>query len=143
MNVFKAIIFASLAALFAAPAFADTGSISFYGNGAPKVTDLIQGCSRITQGDLDANSNRVVVVTDGLWDGGAACGRHYKMRCISTPGRDACTSNVIDTLVVGRCPNGVCSVGGKQVTMKIAFPRYSLLVQSRTAAWANIEYAIN
>ncbi|MGC5887894.1 hypothetical protein [Ralstonia pseudosolanacearum] len=122
-----------------ATAFADIGSISFYGNNATRPSDLVQGCN-IPAEQVASRNYQVVTVSDGLWDNGAACGRRYRMRCISTPGKHSCTGNTIDVVVVGRCPNGQCTVGGRNVTMKIAFNRYALLVQARSAVWANIEY---
>ncbi|WP_071603923.1 hypothetical protein [Dickeya sp. NCPPB 3274] len=121
-----------------ATAFADVGTISFYGNNVTKPGGFIQGCGNVSTVDLAAVDYRVVIVSDSLQD---KCGKKYIMHCISTPGKRSCTGNMIEVLVVGHCPNGQCSVAGKNVTMMIAFIRYGLLVQSRSTAWANIEYA--
>ncbi|PPT98698.1 hypothetical protein XaraCFBP7407_04305 [Xanthomonas arboricola pv. arracaciae] len=125
--------------LISSAAFADIGSISFYGNNASRPADFVQGCN-ISEDTVSSRNYLVVTVSEGLWDNGASCGRRYRMRCISTPGKHSCTANTIDVIVVGRCPNGRCTVGGRDVAMKIAFIRYSLLVQARTAPWANIEF---
>ncbi|MDB0544437.1 hypothetical protein LBW62_24630 [Ralstonia solanacearum] len=122
-----------------AAAFADIGSISFYGNNATRASDLVQGCD-ISAEQVAGLDYRVVTVSDGLWDNGAACGRKYRMRCISTPDKHSCTGNTIDVVVVGKCPNGRCAVAGRNVVMKIAFNRYALLVRARSAVWANIEF---
>lgn len=121
------------------PAFADIGTISFYGNNATRVTDLIQGCNISTDQILSLDY-RVVTVSDSLWDNGAACGRKYLITCLSTPNSRSCTSGYTEVLVVGRCPEVDCTVSGQTVTMKIAYNRYSLLVRSRSATWAIIEY---
>ncbi|WP_234344749.1 MULTISPECIES: hypothetical protein [Xanthomonas] len=130
---------AAIGLLFSSAAFADIGTISFYGNNARRPADLVQGCN-VPEDQVSGRNYQVVTVSDGLWDNGASCGRRYRMRCISTPVKHSCTASTIDVIVVGRCPNGRCTVGGRDVTMKIAFNRYSLLVQARTAPWANIEY---
>lgn len=124
------------------PAFADVGTTSFYGNNATRVNDLIQGCN-ISTDQILRMDYRVVTVSDGLWDNGAACGRKYLIRCLSTPNSRSCTSGYIEVLVVGRCPEVNCKVSGKTVTMKIAYNRSSLLVKSRSATLANIEYLQN
>lgn len=130
---------AAIGLLSSSAAFADIGSISFYGNSASRPADLVQGCN-ISEDQVSGRNYQVVTVSDAVWDNGASCGRRYRMRCISTPVKHSCTANTIDVIVVGRCPNGRCMVGGRNVTMKIAFNRYSLLVQARTASWANIEF---
>ncbi|XP_020536479.1 EG45-like domain containing protein [Jatropha curcas] len=45
--------------------------------------------------------------SDGLWDNGAACGRKYRMRCISGPNR-ACKGGSIVVQVVDFCRDNPC-----------------------------------
>ncbi|WP_248279396.1 hypothetical protein [Xanthomonas campestris] len=127
--------------LISSAAFADVAAISFYGNNASRPAEFVQGCN-ISEDTVSSMNYQVVTVSGDIWDNGAACGRRYRMRCVSTPGKQSCTANIIDVIVVGRCPNGRCTVGGKDVSMKIAFIRYSLLVRARTAPWAFIEFNI-
>ena len=53
--------------------------------------------------------NLFVAVSEGLWDNGAACGRRYRLRCLSgnnKPCRDIGTT--IDVRVVDFCPRRPC-----------------------------------
>ncbi|MCE4351904.1 hypothetical protein M0411_18610 [Xanthomonas hortorum pv. vitians] len=122
-----------------ATAFAKIATLSFYGNNTPNPADFVQGCNVSADTVAISYENRVVTVSDGLWDNGAACGTTYQMRCLSNPGTNRCTRNVITVLVVGRCPGGACLVNGQKVTMKIAAQSFNLLVRSRVP-YINVEY---
>ncbi|KAL3500874.1 hypothetical protein ACH5RR_039967 [Cinchona calisaya] len=53
--------------------------------------------------------NLFVAVSEGLWDNGAACGRRYRLRCLSgnnKPCKDIGTT--IDVRVVDFCPKRPC-----------------------------------
>lgn len=56
---------------------------------------------------LFAPGNRFVAVSDGLWDNGAACGRRYRVRCLSGP-KKACRHKTIEVKVVDFCPVTPC-----------------------------------
>ncbi|WQF79283.1 Putative rlpA-like protein, double-psi beta-barrel [Colletotrichum destructivum] len=43
--------------------------------------------------------NLFVAASDGLWDNGAACGRRYRMRCLSST-KGACKTGTVDVRVV-------------------------------------------
>ena len=51
--------------------------------------------------------NLFVAVSEGLWDNGAACGRRYRLRCLSGPNRP-CKHRTIDVKVVDFCPVTPC-----------------------------------
>ncbi|GAV66008.1 DPBB_1 domain-containing protein [Cephalotus follicularis] len=51
--------------------------------------------------------NLFVAVSEGLWDNGAACGRRYRLRCLSGASRP-CKHRTIDVKVVDICPKRPC-----------------------------------
>ncbi|XVF88136.1 hypothetical protein PTKIN_Ptkin19aG0025700 [Pterospermum kingtungense] len=51
--------------------------------------------------------NLFVAVSEGLWDNGAACGRRYRMRCLSGNTRP-CKGGMVDVKVVDYCPKSPC-----------------------------------
>lgn len=51
--------------------------------------------------------NLFVAVNEGLWDNGAACGRRYRIRCVSGNNRP-CKGGSIDVKVVDSCPGSSC-----------------------------------
>ncbi|GKV35835.1 hypothetical protein SLEP1_g44042 [Rubroshorea leprosula] len=51
--------------------------------------------------------NLFVAVSDGLWDNGAACGRRYRVRCLSGPNKP-CRHKTIEVKVVDFCPITPC-----------------------------------
>lgn len=136
----KNFIFIAFSFFISQQLFADVGTLSFYGRVGGSAYSYMGNCPNVSAQDISSSNGNVVLVSDGLWDNGAACRRLYDMRCISTPGKKSCTRNVERVMVVGSCPNGQCVVAGKKVTMMVAAPRYSSFVQSRDAYYANIEY---
>lgn len=119
-----------------AHAAAEVGTLSFY-NRPYYPTEC-----NIPIDTMERLTYRYVQVSEGLWDNGAVCGKTLQLRCLSGPGsRNPCTRNLIEAVIVGRCPNGVCAVGNTNVTMRITAERYLNLVNSREAAWVNIEFA--
>ncbi|KAK9130705.1 hypothetical protein Sjap_011192 [Stephania japonica] len=44
-------------------------------------------------------------VSNGLWDNGAACGRRYRIRCISELGRPCMDGSIVVTVVDSCCTN--------------------------------------
>lgn len=52
--------------------------------------------------------NLFVAVSEGLWDNGAACGRRYRMRCLSGTNKP-CKDGTIDVEVVDICRRKPCS----------------------------------
>lgn len=119
-----------------AHAAADVGSLSFY-----KRPYYPTECNTPVE-TMERLNYRYVQVSEGLWDNGAVCGKTLLIRCLSgSASRNPCTRNTIEAVIVGRCPNGVCAVGNTNVLMRITAERYSSLVNSREAAWVNIEFA--
>ncbi|KAM7257311.1 hypothetical protein ACFE04_013052 [Oxalis oulophora] len=51
--------------------------------------------------------NLFVAVNEGLWDNGAACGRRYRLRCLSGAHRP-CRDGTIDVKVVDFCKKTPC-----------------------------------
>ncbi|KAI6680165.1 hypothetical protein NL676_034046 [Syzygium grande] len=51
--------------------------------------------------------NLFVAVSEGLWDNGAACGRRYRLRCLSGSNRP-CKDGTVDVTVVDYCPKSPC-----------------------------------
>ena len=51
--------------------------------------------------------NLFVAVSEGLWDNGAACGRRYRLRCLSG-NRRPCKGGTVDVKVVDFCPKSPC-----------------------------------
>ncbi|CAI0415030.1 unnamed protein product [Linum tenue] len=52
--------------------------------------------------------NMFVAVGEGLWDNGAACGRRYRMRCLSGANRPCKEGTMIDVKVVDYCRISPC-----------------------------------
>ena len=51
--------------------------------------------------------NLFVSVSEGLWDNGAACGRRYRIRCVSGKNRP-CKRSSVDVKVVDFCATSPC-----------------------------------
>lgn len=51
--------------------------------------------------------NFFVAVSEGLWDNGAACGRRYRLRCLSGSNKP-CKGGTIDVMVVDFCSKRPC-----------------------------------
>ncbi|KAG8636323.1 hypothetical protein MANES_16G120700v8 [Manihot esculenta] len=71
--------------------------------------------------------------SDGLWDNGAACGRKYRMRCISGP-RRACNGGSIVVQVVDFCRDSPCSA-----TLMLSNKAFDAVSRIPTAK-INVEY---
>ncbi|XP_048439499.1 EG45-like domain containing protein [Pyrus x bretschneideri] len=49
-----------------------------------------------------------VAVSEGLWDGGSACGRLYKIRCLSGPNMPCKGGATVEVKVVDHCRQSPC-----------------------------------
>ncbi|KAG5591014.1 hypothetical protein H5410_041528 [Solanum commersonii] len=58
--------------------------------------------------DQFPSGNLFVAVSEGLWDNGAACGRRYRLRCLSGSGYRPCKGGTIDVRVVDYCNKRPC-----------------------------------
>ncbi|WMV42072.1 hypothetical protein MTR67_035457 [Solanum verrucosum] len=58
--------------------------------------------------DQFPSGNLFVAVSEGLWDNGAACGRRYRLRCLSGSGYRPCKGGTIDVRVVDYCTKRPC-----------------------------------
>ncbi|GAV88370.1 DPBB_1 domain-containing protein [Cephalotus follicularis] len=76
--------------------------------------------------------NLFVSVSEGLWDNGAACGRRYRMRCLSGT-NNPCKGATIDVTVVDLCPKPCPST----ITMSIS--AFAAVSRSSNAK-INVEY---
>ncbi|XP_019153763.1 PREDICTED: EG45-like domain containing protein 2 [Ipomoea nil] len=77
--------------------------------------------------------NLFVSVSEGLWDNGAACGRRYRLSCLSGNNRP-CKGDTIDVKVVDFCGKRPCP--STIVLSKDAFAQISHSPQAKI----NIEY---
>ncbi|KAL7618702.1 hypothetical protein Lser_V15G01671 [Lactuca serriola] len=59
------------------------------------------------QGDQFPLGNLFVSVSEGLWDNGAACGRRYRLKCLSGNNKP-CKGGTIDVKVVDFCSKRPC-----------------------------------
>ncbi|KAG6383008.1 hypothetical protein SASPL_157253 [Salvia splendens] len=57
--------------------------------------------------DQFPSGNLFVQVSEGLWDNGAACGRRYRLRCLSGNNRP-CKGGTVDVRVVDFCTRRPC-----------------------------------
>ncbi|KAI4316313.1 hypothetical protein L6164_024304 [Bauhinia variegata] len=82
----------------------DVGTAASYG--PPYIPTACDGNSR----DQFPPGNLFVSVSEGLWDNGAACGRRYRIRCVSGNNRP-CKGGSVDVRVVDfcgdSCPNTI------------------------------------
>ncbi|EOY26483.1 PREDICTED: EG45-like domain containing protein 2 [Theobroma cacao] len=79
----------------------DIGTASFYN--PPYIPTKCDG----NREEQFPPGNLFVAVSEGLWDNGAACGRRYRLRCLSGPQRP-CKHRTIDVKVVDFCPVTPC-----------------------------------
>ncbi|GMJ09286.1 plant natriuretic peptide A [Hibiscus trionum] len=79
----------------------DIGTASFYN--PPYIPTKCDG----NREEQFPPGNLFVAVSEGLWDNGAACGRRYRLRCLSGPKRP-CKHRTIDVKVVDFCPASPC-----------------------------------
>ncbi|KAK1550186.1 hypothetical protein Q3G72_015093 [Acer saccharum] len=120
----------------------------------PIVLSLLIGESSLVLGDIGTatsypppylptkcNGNRLdqfppgnlfVAVGEGLWDNGAACGRRYRLRCLSGSNKP-CKDDTIDVKVVDFCPKSPCPS-----TVLLSSDAFAAI--SRSDEKINIEY---
>lgn len=77
--------------------------------------------------------NLFVQVSEGLWDNGAACGRRYRLKCLSGNNKP-CKGDTVDVRVVDFCSERPCP--STIVMSKDAFGAIS----RSTNAKLNVEY---
>ncbi|KAI5669579.1 hypothetical protein M9H77_19432 [Catharanthus roseus] len=106
----------------------DIGTATSYN---PPYTPTKCGGNRLDQFPA---GNLFVSVSEGLWDNGAACGRRYRIRCLSgnnKPCKDFTTT--IDVRVVDFCSSRPCP-------STIVLSKDAFSVISRRDTKINIEY---
>ncbi|KAL0311793.1 UNVERIFIED_CONTAM: EG45-like domain containing protein 2 [Sesamum radiatum] len=105
----------------------DIGTASSY---APPYTPTKCGGNRE---DQFPEGNLFAAVSEVLWDNGAACGRRYRLRCLS--GRNKpCRSGTVDVRVVDFCSKTPCPS-----TILMSNDAFATLSRSPRAK-INIEY---
>ncbi|KAL5074316.1 hypothetical protein RYX36_013300 [Vicia faba] len=77
MKLFTLVIISSLLLKQATLILADVGTAASYG--PPYIPTSCDGSRR----EQFPPGNIFVAVNEGLWDNGAACGRRYRVRCVS------------------------------------------------------------
>ena len=77
--------------------------------------------------------NLFVSVSEGLWDNGAACGRRYRLRCLSG-NNNPCKDGTIDVRVVDLCRKSPCPS-----TILLSSDAFSAVSSSPTSK-INVEY---
>ncbi|KAF9681220.1 hypothetical protein SADUNF_Sadunf06G0202700 [Salix dunnii] len=77
--------------------------------------------------------NLFVSVSEGLWDNGAACGRRYRLRCLSG-NNNPCKDGTIDVRVVDLCRKSPCPS-----TILLSNDAFSAVSSSPTSK-INVEY---
>ncbi|KAK4349112.1 hypothetical protein RND71_031867 [Anisodus tanguticus] len=83
--------------------------------------------------DQFPSGNLFVAVSEGLWDNGAACGRRYRLRCLSGNNRP-CKEGTIDVRVVDYCTKRPCPS-----TIVLSSDAFAEISHSHNAK-INIEY---
>nr|XP_009797601.1 PREDICTED: EG45-like domain containing protein isoform X1 [Nicotiana sylvestris] len=83
--------------------------------------------------DQFPSGNLFVAVSEGLWDNGAACGRRYRLRCLSGNNRP-CKEGTIDVKVVDYCTKRPCPS-----TIVLSSDAFAQVSHSQNAK-INIEY---
>ncbi|XP_008792053.2 EG45-like domain containing protein [Phoenix dactylifera] len=79
----------------------DVGTAASYG---PPYTPT--SCNGYGQDQFPPN-NMFAAVSGGLWDNGAACGRTYRLRCLSGIDRPCKGGNIV-VVVVDKCASNPC-----------------------------------
>ncbi|XLU68890.1 hypothetical protein S245_027943 [Arachis hypogaea] len=105
----------------------DVGTATSYG--PPYIPTACDGNRR----EQFPAGNMFVAVNEGLWDNGAACGRRYKIRCLSGDNRP-CKGDIIEVKVVDLCHRTPCPT---MLLSTIAFSAISRFYNAKI----NIEYA--
>ncbi|KAJ6361369.1 hypothetical protein OIU78_001916 [Salix suchowensis] len=77
--------------------------------------------------------NLFVSVSEGLWDNGAACGRRYRLRCLSGNNKP-CKDGTVDVRVVDLCRKSPCPS-----TILLSSDAFSAVSSSPTSK-INVEY---
>ncbi|XP_071688519.1 EG45-like domain containing protein 2 [Rutidosis leptorrhynchoides] len=85
------------------------------------------------QQDQFPSGNLFVSVSEGLWDNGAACGRRYRLKCLSGNNKP-CKDRTIDVRVVDFCSRRPCPS-----TMVLSNDAFSAISKSQRGK-INVEY---
>ncbi|KAL6873818.1 hypothetical protein ACP4OV_013900 [Aristida adscensionis] len=93
------LLVATVLCLAPSPALADQGTATYYTVYTPSAC----------YGFADQGT-MIAAASDGLWDGGAACGRMYTVSCAGGTNAvpNPCTGGAVTVKIVDRCPSPGC-----------------------------------
>lgn len=91
--------------------------------------------SRIPRGDMFAAAG------EGIWDGGSACGREYKIRCLSSTKPKACNiGKVIDVVIIDRAQTAPSKPSKSGTTFVLSDTAYAAIANPSVPD-INLEYS--
>ncbi|XAR71263.1 hypothetical protein NMG60_11028444 [Bertholletia excelsa] len=86
------------------------------------------------------SSNLFGAAGEGIWDNGAACGRQYLVRCISTAAPATCNPDqTIQIKIVDRAQSAVSRPSSARATIVLSSTAFGTIVKGSPAS-VNIEY---
>ncbi|KAE9587267.1 hypothetical protein Lal_00005024 [Lupinus albus] len=85
-------------------------------------------------------SNMFGAAGEGIWDNGAACGRKYKVRCLSAVVPKACISGQdIQITIVDRAQSSISKPSSDRATMVLSTTTFQAIANA-SLSFINIEY---
>ncbi|CAJ1973749.1 unnamed protein product [Sphenostylis stenocarpa] len=86
------------------------------------------------------SSNLFGAAGEGLWDNGAACGRQYKVRCISAAVPKTCIpGQMVEIKIVDRAQSSVSRPSLRGTTLVLSSKAFQAIANA-SASFINIEY---
>ncbi|XP_034683438.1 EG45-like domain containing protein isoform X1 [Vitis riparia] len=87
------------------------------------------------------SSNLFAAAGEGAWDNGAACGRQYRVRCISAPTPGTCKADqTIVVKIVDRAQTSVSRPSRDGAALVLSTTAFGAIANP-SAAWVNVEFA--
>ncbi|RVX19864.1 hypothetical protein CK203_005342 [Vitis vinifera] len=87
------------------------------------------------------SSNLFAAAGEGAWDNGAACGRQYRVRCISAPTPGTCKADQsIIVKIVDRAQTSVSRPSRDGAALVLSTTAFGAIANP-SAAWVNVEFA--
>ena len=116
--------------------YSDVGTASLYS--PPYVPTACYG----SDASRFPSSNLFAAAGDGIWDNGAACGRLYLVRCITTTSTPyACNQNQTTQIkivnYIGLAPS---SPSANNTTMVLSMTAFGTIANSSSSSYINIEF---
>ncbi|CAN0900861.1 EG45-like domain containing protein [Linum grandiflorum] len=114
---------------------ADIGTASWYA--PPYLPTACNGGDR----SQFPTSNLFAAAGEGIWDNGAACGRQYKVRCISAVARGSCKPDrTIQVRIVDRAQTLVSPPPAKGTTIVLSQTAFGVVANWTASNSVNIEW---